>query len=142
MPKTGRPRKEIDWLQLESIVSRNGQLNYCAERQLLRWGDEVNFKTIKSCRELIERRIYERFRLTFTEYKQEKLEPLRISIFDKQYDMAMKGSVPLLIWLGKQMLNQSDRQDTRITMPQVNYSDSELDARINELSSKNKLKIV
>jgi transcriptional regulator with XRE-family HTH domain len=33
----------------------------------------------------------------------------------RQVDLAMNGSVPLLIWLGKQYLGQSDRQEQKIT---------------------------
>lgn len=145
MAKMGRPRKEIDWLLLESLMSRNAELNYCAERQVMRWQEELNFKTMKAAREVIERRIQERFRQTFTEYKHQKMEPIRLSIFDKQYAEAMKGSAPLLIWLGKQMLGQTDKQEQTVKVPGLEYSDQELDARINELtekSQKNRLKAV
>jgi hypothetical protein len=142
MARTGRPRKEIDWLLLESLMTRNAGLNYCAERQVMRWQEEVNFKTMKAAREVIERRIQERFRMTFTEFKDQKIEPMRLSLFDKQYDMAMKGNVSLLIWLGKQMLGQSDKQDSTIKLPGLTYSDQELDARINELTQKSRLKVV
>ena len=32
----------------------------------------------------------------------------------KQIDLAMEGSVPLLIWLGKQYLDQRDKADTTV----------------------------
>lgn len=35
---------------------------------------------------------------------------LRLSLRRKQLQLARKGSVPMLIWLGKQYLGQSDRQ--------------------------------
>lgn len=33
----------------------------------------------------------------------------KMSLKRKQYELAMSGSVPLLIWLGKQYLGQSDK---------------------------------
>lgn len=33
-----------------------------------------------------------------------------VSILKKQYEKAMEGSVPMLIWLGKQRLGQTDKQ--------------------------------
>lgn len=35
-----------------------------------------------------------------------------VSILKKQYEVAMKGSVPMLIWLGKQRLGQMDKTQT------------------------------
>jgi hypothetical protein len=44
---------------------------------------------------------------------------LKRSLRRKQVQLAMKGSVPMLIWLGKQYLDQKDKQD-------VAYSRAEL----------------
>jgi len=44
---------------------------------------------------------------------------LRQSLRRKQIELAKKGSVPMLIWLGKQYLGQRDRQD-------VSYSKEKL----------------
>ena len=35
-----------------------------------------------------------------------------VTILKKQYEVAMKGSVPMLIWLGKQRLGQTDKTQT------------------------------
>lgn len=35
------------------------------------------------------------------------------SLRSKQFEMAMRGSVPMLIWLGKNNLNQTDRVDQK-----------------------------
>ena len=87
----------------------DAQLDYCAEKQLEKWGEESSHKTIKAAREVIERRIKERYQCTFTEYKNKKIEPLRISLKKKQIEMALGGNVSMLIWLGKQMLGQRDQ---------------------------------
>jgi hypothetical protein len=110
-PVMGRPRKEIDWNLLDSLITLSAQLNFCAERQLVEWKEEVNHQTIKACREVLERRIKERFNLTFTEYREQKKEPLRLKLRQKQIDMALAGNVALLIWLGKNELGQKDKQE-------------------------------
>jgi predicted transcriptional regulator len=42
-------------------------------------------------------------------------DEMRASIRRWQYEKAKGGSVPMLIWLGKQYLGQRDRQDTLLT---------------------------
>jgi hypothetical protein len=41
---------------------------------------------------------------------------LNSSLRRKQIQVAMSGNVAMLIWLGKQHLSQTDRQDTRIEL--------------------------
>jgi hypothetical protein len=43
----------------------------------------------------------------------------KASLRRMQYQKAKEGSVPMLIWLGKQLLDQRDRQD--ITQVNTNY---------------------
>ncbi len=44
---------------------------------------------------------------------QKGLARMRRSLRSKQYDLAMKGNVTMLIWLGKNELGQSDKKDLR-----------------------------
>lgn len=44
---------------------------------------------------------------------------LRRSLRRKQLELARKGSVPMLIWLGKQYLGQRDRQDVSYTKEEL-----------------------
>jgi len=41
------------------------------------------------------------------------LARMRRSLRSKQYEIAMKGNVTMLIWLGKNELEQADKKDTR-----------------------------
>ncbi len=50
-------------------------------------------------------------KMRFSEYFAIKRGKGRISLRRKQYQLAMDGSIPLLIWLGKQYLGQSDKQE-------------------------------
>lgn len=104
-------RKELDWDLLDSLSGVDAALDYCAERQLLKWGEESCKKTIKAAREVIERRIRERYDLTFTEYKSKRIEPIRIKLRQKQIQVAMAGNCTMLIFLGKNYLGQSDKNE-------------------------------
>jgi hypothetical protein len=55
------------------------------------------------------RRIKEKFDITFAEYKKQKGARGRISLRRKQFETALKGNVTMMIWLGKQILNQADK---------------------------------
>ena len=43
------------------------------------------------------------------------MEKMRVSLRRWQYEKAKEGNVTMLIWLGKQYLGQSDRQEQKIT---------------------------
>lgn len=47
----------------------------------------------------------------FSDYLQAKREKGNNLLLNKQYELAMKGDRGMLIWLGKQRLNQSDKKD-------------------------------
>ena len=59
----------------------------------------------------IERRLKEKYGLTYSEYKEEKMSYIRLSILQKQYELAMKGDKDMLKWLGKQLCGQTDRKE-------------------------------
>lgn len=51
----------------------------------------------------------------------------RMSLKRKQYEVAMTGNVTMLIWLGKQMLDQSDKQDARVATQVVPANDTQVE---------------
>jgi len=57
-------------------------------------------------------RVLEKFKITFTEYSQEKRAKGESALREVQYDKAIgaskKGDNTMLIWLGKQRLNQKE----------------------------------
>ena len=106
-----RPRIELDdmtfngWDQLDAlIIWSNGE--YCAEQLGMNY-DTLNIK------------IKERTGLSFPEYKEQKKEKMRVNLRKKQYDVAMAGNVSMLIWLGKNELNQSDKQDINQAISEI-----------------------
>jgi hypothetical protein len=102
-----RPTKQLEdiefdgWDQLDALIVWASQ-EYCAEKL----GISVDS---------LARRLKERG-YSFADYKAKRQEPMRINLLKKQYDVAMQGNVSMLIWLGKQYLSQSEKQD-------INYND-------------------
>lgn len=103
--KTGRPAKTLDaktftgWEQLDSLIIW-GTEDYCAERL------GISVSTLY-------RLIKKRYKMSFDEYRNKKKEIVKITLFKKQYDVAMAGNPTMLIWLGKNELGQSDKIETK-----------------------------
>jgi hypothetical protein len=55
--------------------------------------------------------------MTFAEYFGQKRKIGRISLRRKQWEVATAGNIPMLIWLGKQYLDQKDRHEVTGTEP-------------------------
>lgn len=141
MPKHagGAPKKQFDWDIVDSLLMRESSLEFVAERLLVKEGQSINKKTIAAKVKLIQRRIKERFDLSFVQYRQQKMEPQRIKLRDWQWKAAEKGSVPMLIWLGKQYLGQTDRVDQKLEVDRVqNYLDMSQEERMRRLEEINK----
>ncbi len=100
MSKMGRPKIEIDWTEFDKLCAI-----CCTLNEIAGWFD---------CSEdTIERRVKEKYGCTFAEHYSKRSSKGRISIRRKQFQVAQSGNVSMLIWLGKQYLNQSDkREDT------------------------------
>lgn len=102
-----RPKKlleDIDydgWDMLEAL-SIWGTAEFCAEK-------------LSISPDTLDRRLKEKYDHGFAEYKRKRQEPMRVNLMKKQYDTAMQGNVTMLIWLGKQYLGQSDKQEAQIT---------------------------
>lgn len=98
-----RPRKELEdlkfdgWEQLDALIIWSNA-EYCAEK-------------LGISADTLSERIKERTGLSFPEYKEQKKEAMRVNIRKKQYDVAMSGNVSMLIWLGKNELGQSDKNE-------------------------------
>ena len=96
MSKMGRPRIEIDWKEFDKLCGLQ-----CSLEEIAGW---YNCSV-----DTIENRVKEVHSVTFSEYFKQKRASGKISLRRKQYEAAMSGNTALLIWLGKQYLNQSDK---------------------------------
>jgi hypothetical protein len=102
------------WGLLDSLVIWTNA-EYCAE--------QLNISV-----DTLDRRIKEEHGVGFAEYKEQKKEKLRVNLRKKQYDTAMTGNVSMLIWLGKNELDQSDKNEAIHTGEiKINISKEESD---------------
>jgi hypothetical protein len=106
-----RPTKDLEnmvfdgWDQLDALIIWSTQA-YCCEKL------GINTDTLSE-------KIKERTGLSFSEYKDQKKEAMRVNIRKKQYDVAMAGNVSMLIWLGKNELGQSDKNEVGVSSKQL-----------------------
>lgn len=117
MGKRGPQPKELDWVRLDQYLELGAGLLDCTE--FLQCSDDK-----------IQKDIRKKFDLTFTQYRQKKLSKMRVKLLQKQFEVAMGGNVSMLIWLGKQVLGQTDKleQTTETTQVQrlvINMGDNE-----------------
>lgn len=72
----------------------------------------------------------------FAQAIKEGREQGRMSLKRKQYEVAMGGNVTMLIWLGKQHLEQVEKKEVLINSP-----DEEMGAKLRAISSPNLVSI-
>ena len=93
-----RPEKEFDWSKLDAILQYGACLSDCAD-------------IMGVSEDTVLRRIKKEFDSDFATYRIKKMSKMRIGLSRKQIEVAMSGNVTMLIWLGKQYLGQSDKQE-------------------------------
>lgn len=109
MARTGRPKKNIDWDQVDKL---------CA---IACTGEEIAaFITVDY--ETLVRAIKRKFKMSFEEYYAQKSVVGTASLRRKQFELAQAGDRTMLIWLGKQRMGQSEKMQT--------VNKTELDAKV------------
>lgn len=96
--RRGRPKIKIDWVRFDKLC-----LIQCTLEEIANWF-ECSVDTI-------ENRCKSEKGLIFSEYFKKKSVGGKISLRRKQFQVADKGNVSMLIWLGKQHLGQKDRHE-------------------------------
>ena len=99
MAKEGRPKKDIDF----DMVSKLCAIQCTGEEiaAIL----EVDYDTLNA-------RVKEKFKKSFSDYFKKENERGKASLRRLQWKTAESGNVTMQIWLGKQYLAQSDKQET------------------------------
>ena len=93
---TGRPIKNIDWDEVDEMLA-----SCCT-------GTEVAAHFAINPTTLYDRCVMEKG-MSFTAYSQQKQMKTLKKLRDKQIEVAHNGNPSLLIWLGKQYLDQRDQ---------------------------------
>lgn len=94
----GFPVIPIDWEQFDKLCALHCTLE--------------EFANYFNCSiDTIEDRVLKEHGVRFSDYLRQKSGSGKISLRRKQYQTAMSGNVTMMIWLGKQWLGQSDKQE-------------------------------
>ena len=97
--KGGRPRKEIDFNLFESLCSI-----FCTQEEIA--------SVFKIDVDTLSKRLKENYGEGFSECFKRFSATGKVSLRRSQFKYAVAGNATLLIWLGKQYLGQSDKQET------------------------------
>ena len=73
----------------------------------------------------ITRAVKKEYGLGFAEYKAQKQSSLRFTLLAKQIEVAKGGNIAMLIWLGKNLLGQSDKQEVGMSVSQIKIDKSD-----------------
>lgn len=98
--KKGRPRIEIDWSEMKKLC------------QILCTLDEISH-WFKCSEDTIELRCKEEKGMLFTDYFKKHAAKGKISLRRSQMKSASTGNVTMQIWLGKQVLGQTDKHESK-----------------------------
>jgi hypothetical protein len=124
--KGGRPVKEINLEELDKLCAMQ-----CTCEEVAGWFD-VSVDTV-------ERRVLEMTGMGFAAYFKLKRGKGKVSLRRKQMQVALGGNTTMLIWLGKQYLEQKDKQEIEHSGGvdfYVSLTPEERKARIEELGRK------
>lgn len=104
MADMGRPRIELDeqdWSELDEMAKIQ-----CT-------GEEMA-GVLGMCYDTLESRIKEKRGVTFSEWYKKASAGGKKSLRRRQFESSDKGNITMQIWLGKQYLGQSDKNETKI----------------------------
>lgn len=118
--KGGRPRKEIDFVLLENLVKLHCTGEECASVM------NIDYDTLNA-------RIKDAGFDGFSDYHEKHAAMGKMSLRRAQMKTALGGNVTMLIWLGKQYLNQKDKIEqggttTRVNLDATQLTDDQLEA--------------
>jgi hypothetical protein len=94
----GRPKAIIDWRKVDEYL--NAQCDGSKIAGLLGIHPDTLYKAIEN-----------KYKMTFSAYSAIKKGEGKELLRAKQFSVAMEGDKTMLVWLGKQYLNQSDKQE-------------------------------
>ena len=110
----GRVNSILDWEQIDAM---------CAIQCTI----EEMVAVLRTERKTLERRALTLFGLDFSAYCRVRGSKGKVSLRRWQYELAQKGNATMQIWLGKNVLNQTDKIEQKTTVVTVDAEDKILD---------------
>jgi hypothetical protein len=95
-PRSGRPHVQFNWKEFENLCGIQ-----CTEIEIAAW--------FRCSVDTLQRAVKCEYHKTFADVYEEKKGLGRISVRRMQFQQAIKGNPTMLVWLGKQLLDQKDR---------------------------------
>lgn len=121
----GRPLIEIDWKKFDALCKIQCTLNEIA--------------SIFDCSiDTIENKVKEAHGITFSDYRAQKAEGGKASLRRMQWKSAEDGNTTMLIWLGKNILGQTDKVQNEISGPNGSPVQSEVSVSLTNKLAKYK----
>lgn len=96
MAKAGRPQKDFDKKDFENLCGL-----MCTQSEICTFFNTTDKTLVKWCKRT--------YKMDFSECFKRFSGKGKISLRRKQFEVAMRGNTPMLIWLGKQYLGQTDK---------------------------------
>lgn len=119
MAEIGRPLLPVDWVLVDKLLAiQCTKLEICG--------------VIGVSDDTLSRRCHDEKGASFAEYSVQKKTPGRMNLRRKQFEVALSGNVSMLIWLGKQILDQKDKSEVELSGKVDDISEIDLDKRIEE----------
>ncbi len=116
---TGRPRLEVD-LDLASRLA-----------SIMCTGQEIA-DVLQVSYDTVERRVRETFEMSFADWLKRHQAVGKSSLRRMQWKTAENGNVTMQIWIGKQYLGQSDKQEISVN----GYMSAEISEKISQIKAK------
>ena len=104
--KRGRPEANIDWNMVNKMLQA-----HCTGTGIA--------SLLGICPETLYDACLKKHKLLFSDYSQLKKSEGKELLRQKQFSVAMNGEKSMLIWLGKQYLEQADKLETVMTTVEV-----------------------
>jgi hypothetical protein len=96
--KGGRPFKTIDLEQLNKLIGLQ-----CTGEEVASYFN-IDYDTLN-------RIVQDEYSMSYSDYYKQKKGMGKVSLRRAQYQSAMDGNITMQIWLGKNWLGQSDKQE-------------------------------
>ena len=119
MAKRGRPKREIDWAKVEGLARF-----HCTPEEIANFM-EIPPRTLTG-------------RDEFSQIYKKGIDAGKMSLRRWQFKSAENGNVTMQIWLGKQLLGQTDKSDCNLKVTKnLKYTGKDPEAYITNALSKN-----